>query len=66
MVHIKDYRIEDGKMISCAAGTGNMHYEELLSWMKTEKPFIHATLEDTVPENAVQARKYIQDIWDRA
>ena len=66
MVHIKDYRIEDGKMVSCAAGTGNMHYEELLSWMKKEKPFIHATLEDTVPENAVQARKYIQDIWDRA
>lgn len=66
MVHIKDYKFVDGKMVSCAAGTGEMHYEELLSWMKKEKPFVHATLEDTVPENAVAARKYIQEIWDRA
>lgn len=66
MVHIKDYQLKDGKLVSVAAGTGEMHYEELLSWMKKKKPFIHATLEDTVPENAVTSRKYIQDIWDRA
>lgn len=49
---------------SVAAGTGIMKYDRLLSFMKKNKPFIHATLEDTNPQNAAFARKYIQDIWD--
>ena len=34
--------------------------------MKYDKPYIHATLENTVPENAVAAREYIQKLWDEA
>lgn len=64
MVHIKDFVVENNDLKSVAAGTGIMKYDRLLSFMKKNKPFIHATLEDTNPQNAAFARKYIQDIWD--
>lgn len=64
MVHIKDFRIEDGKMVSVAAGTGDMDYSEIIRFIKSEKPYVHVTLENTVPENAVDSRKYIQRLWD--
>jgi len=65
VVHIKDFVVEGDNLRSLAAGTGIMNYENLIRFMKKDKPYIHATLEDSVPENAVAARKYIQEIWDR-
>ena len=66
VVHIKDFRIEDGVLQSVAAGTGEMDYSSLMRFMKKEKPFIHATLEDTLPENAEEARKHMQRLWEEA
>lgn len=66
MVHIKDFVIKDGKMVSVAAGTGMMDYTQIMKFIKEQKPYIHVTLENTVPENAVEARKYIQGLWDEA
>lgn len=60
VIHLKDFTVEDGKIISCAAGNGMMDYDAILKFAKQHKPYIHATLEDTVPGNAVQARKFIQ------
>ncbi len=64
MVHIKDFQVSDDKLISVAAGTGEMDYTQIIRFMKERKPYIHATLENTVPENAVAARTYIQGLWD--
>jgi sugar phosphate isomerase/epimerase len=64
MVHIKDFVVKDGELKSVAAGTGEMDYTQIIRFMKQKKPYIHVTLEDTVPENAVEARKYIQGLWD--
>ena len=66
MIHLKDFIIKDGKMESVAAGTGMMNYERILKFIKERKPYVHVTLENTVPDNAVQARKYIQELWERA
>ncbi|MBQ1849138.1 MAG: sugar phosphate isomerase/epimerase [Lachnospiraceae bacterium] len=65
MIHLKDFIIKDGQMESVAAGTGLMNYERILRFIKERKPYVHVTLENTVPDNAVQARKYIQDLWER-
>lgn len=65
VVHIKDFRIEDGNLVSVAAGTGEMDYGEIIRFIKTRKPYIHVTLENTVPDNAVAAREYIQGLWDQ-
>jgi hypothetical protein len=34
--------------------------------MKKEKPYMHATLEDTKPDNAVAALNYIKGIYERS
>ncbi|MFA9376929.1 MAG: sugar phosphate isomerase/epimerase family protein [Lachnotalea sp.] len=65
VVHIKDCVVDGENLRSVAAGTGIMNYESLIRFMKNDKPFIHATLEDTIPQNAVAARKYIQELWDK-
>ncbi len=64
VVHIKDFIVENEELVSVAAGTGEMDYTEIIRFIKKEKPYIHATLENTVPENAEAARKYIQKLWD--
>lgn len=64
MVHIKDFVIENNEIKSVAAGEGLMNYESILKYIKKNKPFIHVTLENTVPENAVKSREYIQGIYD--
>lgn len=66
VVHIKDFVVEDGKLISVAAGQGSMDYTELMQFIKKEKPYIHVTLENTVPENAMAARLHIQKLWEQA
>lgn len=64
MVHIKDFTVGDTDLVSVAAGTGEMDYSEIIRFIKSRKPHVHVTLENTVPENAVEARKYIQGLWD--
>lgn len=64
VVHIKDFVVEGDNLCSAAIGTGIMNYEGLIKFMKKDKPYIHATIEDSTPQNAVIARKHIQDIWD--
>ncbi len=66
MVHIKDFKVEDGKMISVGAGLGQMDYTSLIKFMKNRKPYIHATLEDTTPENNIQCKEFIQKLYDEA
>ena len=64
MLHLKDFEVSDTGLKSVACGTGEMDYENILRFVKKKKPFMHATLENTVPENAVCAREYIQRIYD--
>lgn len=66
MIHIKDFVVEDGKLVSVAAGTGEMDYTKIMKFIRERKPYVHVTLENTVPENAVAAREYIQNLWEQA
>ncbi len=63
MVHIKDFVRQDGKLVSVAAGTGEMDYREILRFLKARKPYIQATLENTCNDNAVSSRKLIEEIY---
>lgn len=60
IVHVKDFRIEGDKFISCAAGTGIMDYSDLIEFIEKDKPYIQCTLEDTKPENAVAAKEFFE------
>ena len=63
-IHLKDFRIDAmGKVISTAAGTGQMDYTRLLRFVRDKKPCIQMTLEDSKPENAEAARRHIEALY---
>ena len=68
MVHLKDFvRVNEGYGLkSVGAGTGEMDYSAIMKYLKKEKPFIYATLENTTPENAAACRQAMQDAYDNA
>ena len=66
MVHLKDFVVEDDKLVSVGAGLGQMDYTSVIKFMKERKPFIHATLENTTPDNNIQVRDFIQKLYDEA
>lgn len=66
IMHIKDFVIKDNDIVSVPAGEGMMDYKEIMKFLKAEKPFIYATLEDTKPHNAVKSKEYIQRVYDEA
>ena len=62
VIHIKDFKKETGVTTCMAAGLGDMDYTPILKFAKEKKPFIHATLENTKPDNAAQALAYLRSI----
>lgn len=60
VMHLKDFVVRDGKMVSLGCGKGEMDFGPILKFMKERKPFIHATLEDTTPDNNVQVKSFIE------
>lgn len=66
VLHVKDFVIEDGRLVSVPVGQGQCHWDRIISYMKKEKPYMHATLEDTRPDNAVAALHDITDIYNNA
>ena len=59
ILHMKDYVITpQGEMNACACGLGSMLYEQLLTFAAARD--LPMTLENTVPENAEEARLYLE------
>lgn len=65
VLHIKDFIVGNDGLIWTAAGKGMMEYDEILRFIKEKKPYIHCTLEDTVPENAMEAADYIHKVYEK-
>jgi sugar phosphate isomerase/epimerase len=65
VIHLKDFVVENGGLTSVGCGRGEMNYDQILSFIKKKKPYIHATLENTTPETAVFSKEHIQGIYDR-
>ena len=63
MVHIKDFRVEDEKLISVGAGLGEMDYTAVLKFIKERKPYIHVTLENTTPADSIQCKEHILSLY---
>ena len=60
VVHLKDFIRKDGQLLAVGCGQGEMNYRGILKYLKEEKPYIQATLENTKPENAEECRKFIE------
>ena len=58
-LHMKDFILQpDGKMDACACGLGSMQYGRLLSFAAEKN--LPMTMENTVPENAEEARLFLE------
>lgn len=67
VVHLKDYvRTPGGELKAVGAGLGEMDYSRIMAYLKREKPYIQATLENTTPDNAAACRQKMQEAYDRA
>ena len=67
MIHFKDFLLQDadGQLAATGAGQGGMgDYRTILRFVKEQKPYVFATLENTTPENAVQCLQYLQKQYD--
>ena len=62
VIHLKDYKKETGVRTCMAAGLGDMDYRPVLKFAKEKKPFIQATLENTKPDNAEEAREFLRKL----
>ena len=60
VVHLKDFVPAGDDLKSIAAGTGEMDYTHILRFMKERKPYVQATLENTVNDNAVASREFLE------
>ncbi len=61
VLHAKDYTVQKENIIACAPGsTGNLHYADIMNWQKQHKPYLQATIENSTPQNAVQARLFLE------
>ena len=65
VVHIKDYVRAEGQLKNVAAGTGEMDYRAILSFLKARKPYVQATLENTDDTNAIWSREHIERIYSQ-
>lgn len=69
-VHLKDYRhTPDGKdvvTLGVGAGTGEMDYTAIMRYLKKEKPYIFATLEDSTPQNAAFCAAAMRKAYEEA
>ncbi len=63
VIHLKDYVPEGNDLKSIAAGTGEMDYKQILSFVKARKPYIQATLENTTNDNAIQSREMLEALY---
>lgn len=62
VIHLKDFKLTDSKIVSGAPGTGIMNYDCIMDFVKREKPYIQMTIEDSKPENAVRSREFLESL----
>lgn len=68
VMHIKDFIVKDNQIISrpVTVGEGELHLSHLMKLAKEKKPFIHMTLEDSIPENAMISKSFIEKVYQEA
>lgn len=64
MMHVKDFRMEDGEPKFEHVGDGLFGYEKVLSWAKREKPYLTMLLENSTPQRYHSDVAYLQKIYE--
>ena len=65
VIHCKDYKVDTQKneLVSIPSGQGSFNYPLLMKKIKENKPFVHISLENTKPENAIATREFLEKLY---
>lgn len=65
VIHCKDYRVDELKneLVSIPSGQGSFNYPLLMKKIKEHKPYVHISLENTKPENAIATREFVEKVY---
>lgn len=61
VMHIKDYVRQGNTLRAVAAGQGEMDFSPIFDFLALERPDLPIILENTVPDNAEAARRFVAD-----
>lgn len=64
MLHIKDFRMENGEPEFEHVGDGLFNYAPLMAWLKKEKPYVTVLLENSNRERYHSDVAYLQKIYE--
>ena len=64
VMHVKDFRMENGEPQFEHVGDGLFGYEKVLAWAKREKPYITMLLENSTPQRYHSDVAYLQKIYE--
>ena len=68
VIHCKDYKVDEEKneLVSIPSGQGGFNYPLLMKKIKEYKPYVHISLENTKPENAIATREFLEKLYAQA
>lgn len=65
MIHLKDFTVNKGKIEIVPVGKGMLNFEPILTYLKYDRPFLHATLEETQGNAIGPAITHIREMYHR-
>lgn len=65
ILHLKDFRIEQGRLEIVPVGQGDMQFRPLLHYMKYKRPHIQGLLESTPEENMEASVAYLKQLYEQ-
>lgn len=64
VVHLKDYKLDHGKIVIVPPGMGELDFRPILRYMKYERPHIHGILESTPESCMADSIAYLKQLYD--
>ncbi|GFH41950.1 AP endonuclease [Lactococcus hodotermopsidis] len=64
-LHLKDFIVENEQIKIVPVGTGMMKYDQILQFLKRDKPLMFASLEATPEKNIPHALTHLAQIYDK-
>jgi L-ribulose-5-phosphate 3-epimerase len=64
-IHVKDFKVENGKIYSVQPGCGSFNYKLLFDYIKINKPYINLLLEDADLNNVGRTMEFLQSIYNK-
>lgn len=66
IVHAKDFTVQDGAFSEQPAGGGQLHYSNLMRWLKTNAPDVPVLLENTDPSSIAETISFMRAAYGAA